>query len=369
MDRLTAFELLGLSPGADAKAIKRAYHKRLKTTKPDRDPEGFKRLRAAFEVATSDAPALEEPAAEWSSPRLTTQRTLNAVAVHHALDEGRFAEAHATVMDTRWADALLDDPGGAYAEATRRTGIATILDHRPAYEAVAAVYPDVFRPNDPELQLLLGISREWQRLLQASSVPPEVRAFVAKCVIVDEASRLSLARGLVRWYWRDRPSAMAAVVGLLEDYPAVASFLYQQVRAFDEYVPSTGPIPLQRQPTPSARIRFATLWTPLIVVAAALVISAISSGPIVDRIVGALVLAVGLLFLLGHPANSSQVHAGYLASCLAHDEPPEVAARRVRLCRRLRRALGENIALDFGFRVGRLARLGPASAPVEDAAR
>jgi hypothetical protein len=47
----TAFHLLGLAPDADERAIKRAYAARLKTTRPDEDPEGFQRLNEAYQAA------------------------------------------------------------------------------------------------------------------------------------------------------------------------------------------------------------------------------------------------------------------------------------------------------------------------------
>ena len=47
----TAFHLLGLAPDADERAIKRAYAARLKTSRPDEDPEGFQRLNQAYQAA------------------------------------------------------------------------------------------------------------------------------------------------------------------------------------------------------------------------------------------------------------------------------------------------------------------------------
>ncbi|CCJ81045.1 hypothetical protein BN134_1773 [Cronobacter dublinensis 1210] len=44
-------EILGLEPGADERAVKRAYAKRLKTCRPDEDPQGFQTLRDAYEEA------------------------------------------------------------------------------------------------------------------------------------------------------------------------------------------------------------------------------------------------------------------------------------------------------------------------------
>lgn len=46
-----ALRELGLGPDADERAVKRAYAARLKTTRPDTDPEGFQRLNSAYQAA------------------------------------------------------------------------------------------------------------------------------------------------------------------------------------------------------------------------------------------------------------------------------------------------------------------------------
>ena len=72
-----ALEALGLDSDADARAVKRAYARCLKTTRPDADPEGFQRLHAAYQAALAAVqehaprPALEPPAVEHRSPTPT----------------------------------------------------------------------------------------------------------------------------------------------------------------------------------------------------------------------------------------------------------------------------------------------------------
>ena len=47
--------ILGIPKTKDLREIKRAYARKLKKTKPDEDPEGFKKLHAAYKWATSSA--------------------------------------------------------------------------------------------------------------------------------------------------------------------------------------------------------------------------------------------------------------------------------------------------------------------------
>ncbi len=58
---MDAWSVLGLEPGADERAVKRAYAKLLKQHRPDQDPEGFRRVRDAYEalVGRADRPAQE----------------------------------------------------------------------------------------------------------------------------------------------------------------------------------------------------------------------------------------------------------------------------------------------------------------------
>ena len=70
---IQALRLLGLADDADERAIKRAYATKLKTTRPDEDPEGFQRLHEAYQAALAwvrsgphdDEVAWDEEDAQW----------------------------------------------------------------------------------------------------------------------------------------------------------------------------------------------------------------------------------------------------------------------------------------------------------------
>jgi len=61
------YEVLGLdAPPTDRKAVKRAYSKMLKVTRPEDDPEGFMRLRNAHDTALNIV-AREAEEAKWEA--------------------------------------------------------------------------------------------------------------------------------------------------------------------------------------------------------------------------------------------------------------------------------------------------------------
>ena len=48
-----AYQSLGLEPGSDLKTVKRAYRRKVSLHPPDRDPEGFRSVREAFELISN----------------------------------------------------------------------------------------------------------------------------------------------------------------------------------------------------------------------------------------------------------------------------------------------------------------------------
>ncbi len=63
-----ARSFLGIAPDADSNTVRRAYLRLLKHHKPDVDPEGFQRLREAYELAASwvGVEWADEAEAEWA---------------------------------------------------------------------------------------------------------------------------------------------------------------------------------------------------------------------------------------------------------------------------------------------------------------
>ncbi|MCQ2539544.1 MAG: hypothetical protein MJ114_03760 [Acetatifactor sp.] len=68
MNREEVFQVLGIEETADERMIKNAYREKLTVTNPEDNPEGFKRLRAAYEEAMRLTKMPEEEAEEDLTP-------------------------------------------------------------------------------------------------------------------------------------------------------------------------------------------------------------------------------------------------------------------------------------------------------------
>jgi hypothetical protein len=77
------WQTLGVEPYADKRAIKRAYAKKLKSVRPDDDPEGFQRLRAAYESALEFERASGEvgPTSAGAAPRFRSSDAAASASV------------------------------------------------------------------------------------------------------------------------------------------------------------------------------------------------------------------------------------------------------------------------------------------------
>lgn len=68
MDRREAFQILGIEATKDERALKSAYREKLAVTNPEDDPEGFKRLRSAYEEACRYAKETEDAEEDVQEP-------------------------------------------------------------------------------------------------------------------------------------------------------------------------------------------------------------------------------------------------------------------------------------------------------------
>lgn len=67
------WQTLEIQPTPDQKAIKRAYAKKLKVTRPDENPQAFQNLHMAYKAALEEALYWEEEQEEWESEENSTE--------------------------------------------------------------------------------------------------------------------------------------------------------------------------------------------------------------------------------------------------------------------------------------------------------
>ena len=63
---MNCWEILEIGATSDEREIRRAYAKKLKTTRPDENPEGYQQLREAFDEALTIAPYYQKEEQEKS---------------------------------------------------------------------------------------------------------------------------------------------------------------------------------------------------------------------------------------------------------------------------------------------------------------
>ncbi|MCE9605366.1 MAG: J domain-containing protein [Planctomycetia bacterium] len=129
------FELLGVVLGTDEKGLKRAYQKLIKTYRPERYPEEFRRIREAYDTALSitewmasvgDLPSIEKSAAEQGSvPPVAEGASMEQSAIPNSADvaptaaNGRPTSVEPTYearLAAAWAPAVGGDSAAAYRE-------------------------------------------------------------------------------------------------------------------------------------------------------------------------------------------------------------------------------------------------------------
>ena len=99
---MDCWEILHIAPTGDERAIRRAYAKLLKSTRPDDDAEGYQRLREAFDEALSRAPYIdeEEDADDWSWDNADNDEA----DVSDAPDEAQTEYVDEAAAETEWTE-------------------------------------------------------------------------------------------------------------------------------------------------------------------------------------------------------------------------------------------------------------------------
>lgn len=393
MTESEAFEILGLSVGADSRAIKRAYHKLLKRHKPDSDPAGFRRIREAFEAA-SEAEAMRaflargeasDPSSDGHTPEPEPEPPASSEAgervgepsapgpsdadeaptseidpdvVHAALDRDEVRRAFDLVMDERWAAAMFGEDNGPLRWATRHVALRLALLHRPAFDLLVSKYPDAIRPDDAHLVYLLRVSVEWWQLASNVSLPSAMLAFATRASVEDDPNvRRQLARALGEWFMHDVKGGMELLDGIVARGYDVGPFLRGLASEFDEELDAHADGP------PVTTLRVLTGVSMTVALAASLAVFFL--GGFVEGF-----LSVLLRFGFSLGAAVGALHAekvvyealpslrrGFLRACVDAGMEPSLAAVRLSGHPFLRRALQSDEGLELAFSIGRLAQL------------
>ena len=122
MERQMMFHVLGIQETKDENAIRDAYRGLLKNTNPEDDPEGFKRLREAYEGAVQFArqPDSEEEEKEKTDIDLWVERI---DAIYRDIVKRRQEEAWKRVL----ADPVCDDLDTSLE--AREAFLVYLMDH------------------------------------------------------------------------------------------------------------------------------------------------------------------------------------------------------------------------------------------------
>lgn len=101
MEKTEIFSVLGITETEDEREIKAAYRERLAVTNPEDNPEGFKRLRQAYEEALALLKAPQDEEQEQEDTSETGQWVAQAARLYSTLDGRRDLEA--------WRELFLQD--------------------------------------------------------------------------------------------------------------------------------------------------------------------------------------------------------------------------------------------------------------------
>ena len=147
---MTCWQTLGIAPTSDEATIKQAYAARIREHRPDRDPEGFRRVRAAYEEALASCAFTQAPAASPSVPS-SDVHTLN-VAAEQQLSQNDYYGYTAT-LPPEISETLHEPENVAY------------LDRPAAHEREPAPHDYLDRPADSRenpAALLARLQAAWE---------------------------------------------------------------------------------------------------------------------------------------------------------------------------------------------------------------
>jgi len=184
-----AYRELGLAEDADADTVRRAYLRLLKTRKPEVDPDGFQRLREAYELAKDSAPvptptASPPPSGDGEAEARVIELTgFDVTAFFQAL-EGDNARAAAKLIvehDDWQRDHLPVGPCLHVLLQLHQKGQLRLARRLQSKIADSHALADRGAWDSPEVPAMWSLARELGEL--DSDFPHEVREAIASGVL------------------------------------------------------------------------------------------------------------------------------------------------------------------------------------------
>ena len=146
------WKILGIKATGDEKAIRRAYAKKLKVTRPDEDPAGYQALRAAFDEALVNAAYQREFAEQAAANRAASLLANEADVAHSSTasdDENTLQSLEFEPLFANESASLTDcEQSTTDFNLSETTAAETEPDSAP--EEISFVYQEAKQPYDTE---------------------------------------------------------------------------------------------------------------------------------------------------------------------------------------------------------------------------
>ncbi len=203
---MSPWTLLGIAPTADAAAIRRAYARKLKLTRPDEDPEGFQRLVQERDAALKEAAMMTERSWEEEEEREPEAENGPLLAAVEPIVAN--ADAPPLTMEPVKPDLppiVIREMGGPDAPLASAPPIARIVVTDENGET-AADSPNGFslETSERHWRRALELASEAQRLLASALTPDaELARLIEACATLPRGPRQDVEAALIEAAGRD----------------------------------------------------------------------------------------------------------------------------------------------------------------------
>ncbi|MES2951423.1 MAG: J domain-containing protein [Pseudomonadota bacterium] len=225
---MRSWDLLGIEPTQDLRAIKRAYSVKLKTTRPDDDAEAYQQLREAYDWAQqyakfSAAYGVEEELADEG------EHKVEPLVVPHIKPEEQEAQEAPEALEVQQAAAL--EPTVALPETTLAVTMQEDMEQTLCVESLVKNCVDVWAEQGSA-----GLVQAWpglQALLEDLPIAEHSRASRAFAQFVVEQPQLPIEvlTALTRYFQWGQDFRVDQMLG-----PTLAHAVAGQLNAADVFV-------------------------------------------------------------------------------------------------------------------------------------